>query len=99
VADGEARGRVGGAGGGTACIRAEPACAERGAVVTKSAVAGNLDAVQAQPTRVLNPLGYRKCGRTFNRDAGEGVLQVVYLWRAGFPTRTIKTLDVRLPPY
>lgn len=82
---GEARGRVGAAGGGTACTRAEAECAEWGAIVTKSAFAGNLDAVQAQLTRFLEPLGYRKRGRTFNRDAGEGVLQVIDPQMATYP--------------
>jgi len=51
----------------------------------KSAFAGNLDAVQAQLTRFLKLLGYRKRGRTFSRDAGEGVLQVINLQMAGYP--------------
>lgn len=53
--------------------------------MTKSAVAGNLDAVQAQFTRFPKPLGYRKRGRTFNRDAGEGVLQVIDPQMASYP--------------
>jgi hypothetical protein len=62
-------------------------------------VAGSLDAVQAQLTRLLEPLGYRRRGRTFNLDAGEGVLQVIDLQMAGTPPRTIKNLDARFPPY
>lgn len=54
---------------------------------------------QAQLTRFLEPLGYRKRGRTFNRDAEGGVLQVINLQMAGCPDQTIKDLDVRLPPY
>lgn len=53
--------------------------------MTKSAFAGNLDVVQAQLTRFLEPLGYRTRGRTFNRDAGEGVPQVIHLQTAGYP--------------
>ena len=53
--------------------------------MTKSAFAGNLDADQAQPTHFLTPLGYRKRGWTFNRHAGEGVLQAINLQMAGYP--------------
>jgi hypothetical protein len=53
--------------------------------VTKSAFAGNLDAVQVQLTRFLKPLGYRKRGRIFDRDAGKGMPQVINPRMAGYP--------------
>jgi hypothetical protein len=49
------------------------------------AVAGKLDAVQAQLTRFLKPLGYRKRGRTTvtrGRACGTSNLQM-----AGYPDR------------
>lgn len=58
--------------------------------MTKSAFAGNLDAVHAQLTRFLEPLGYRKRGRTFNPHAGEGVPHVIHLQMAGCPDPEIQ---------
>lgn len=53
--------------------------------MTKSAFARNLDVVEAQLARFLKPLGYRKHGRTFNRDAGEGLVQVINLQMGAYP--------------
>jgi hypothetical protein len=49
------------------------------AAVAKSASTKALDAVQSQLAKLLKPHGYIKAGRTFRRDAGEGVVQVVNL--------------------
>lgn len=47
--------------------------------MAKSASARALDGVQGRLTKLLQPHGYGKRGRTFRRDAGEGVVQVVNL--------------------
>ncbi len=52
--------------------------------MAKSASAKALDGVQAQLAKLLAPHGYLKGGRTFRRDAGEGVVQVVNLQMRAF---------------
>jgi hypothetical protein len=47
--------------------------------VAKSASTKALDAVQSQLAKLLKPHGYIKSGRTFCRDAGDGVVQVANL--------------------
>jgi hypothetical protein len=47
--------------------------------MAKSASTKALDAVQARLAKLLAPHGYVRRGRTFRRDAGEGVVQVANL--------------------
>ncbi|HST58917.1 MAG TPA: DUF4304 domain-containing protein [Longimicrobium sp.] len=47
--------------------------------MTKSASTKALDAVQARLAKLLKPHGFVRGGRTFRRDAGEGVVQVINL--------------------
>lgn len=52
--------------------------------MAKSASAKALDGVQARLAKGLLPAGYRRRGRTFHREAGEGIVQVVNLQMRAF---------------
>jgi hypothetical protein len=52
--------------------------------VTKSASTKALDGIQGQLAKLLKPHGYTRGGRTFRRDAGDGVVQVVNLQMRAF---------------
>lgn len=54
----------------------------------KSGSTKMLDAVQARLAKLLQPRGYVRGGRTFRRDAGDGVVQVVNLQMRAFATDT-----------
>lgn len=52
--------------------------------MAKSESTRALDAVQAQLEKLLKPQGFVRRGRTFRRDAGEGVVQVANLQMRAF---------------
>ncbi len=64
--------------------------------MAKSPFVERMDEVQASLTQLLMPLGFRRRGRTFNRSAEEGVVQVINL-QMGLPTPSFsKPLPVSL---
>jgi hypothetical protein len=64
--------------------------------MAKSAYVDRLDEVQASIATLLKPIGFRKKGRTFNRSAEEGVVQVVNLQSGQFPIGEDKPLPSEL---
>jgi hypothetical protein len=68
-------------------------------MVTRSAFVGNLDAVQAQLTRFLEPLGTASARGPSTVTQGRACCRPsICRWPAA-PTWTIKNLDLRFPPY
>jgi hypothetical protein len=58
-----------------------------------------LDGIQKELTGYLQPLGFRKNGRTYNRRVGDGLIQTVNLQmgQKGLPGRFTVNLGVGLP--